>query len=118
VVDLGGEFRLDRQGGLLLEGAVGSDGFDPLYRVGVEARRYVAGDFDRGVFVGLGAELGNVHFLTPVADAIAVGPAVGAKLTLPSFPLTLSGSVGADLVAAEEFIALAPTARVGVGFSF
>lgn len=113
-----GEIRAGQRSGVDLTGGLGARDNTLLYKVGVEGRAYFVGDFDAGLYVGLGVDGANQHYFLPDADALSVGPSLGGKVTFPVLPLTLQASVGADLVVAEEFVAVAPTFGVGVGFSF
>lgn len=115
---LGAEFRATPQLGVGLEGALGSNGEIGLYRVGVDVRQYFVGNFDTGLFVGVGVDAGNYHFFAPIEPNVAVGPTLGAKFTVPVIPITLSGSVGADLVVSDTRLMVAPSLAASVGFSF
>lgn len=115
---LGAEFRATPHVGVGLEGALGSNGQVGLYRVGVDVRQYFVGNFDTGLFVGVGADAGNYHFFAPTEPNLAVGPTLGAKFTVPVVPITLSGSIGADLIVSSSRMMVAPTVAASVGFSF
>lgn len=115
---LGAEFRATPKTGVGVEGALGSNGEVGLYRFGVDVRQYFVGNFDTGLFVGLGADVGNYHFFAPIEPNVAFGPTIGAKFTVPVVPITLSGSVGADLVASDTRLVVAPSVAASVGFSF
>lgn len=118
VADLTVELRVAPKTSLGLEGALGSDGEGLVGKGGLELRQYLLGDFDRGLYLGIGADYGNFHEFLPTTTALGVGPTVGAKYTLPVVPLTVGAEVGVDLVAAEDFLAVAPTVGVALGFSF
>lgn len=115
---LGAEFSATPHLGVGLEGALGSNGQVGLYRVGVDLRQYFVGNFDTGLFVGVGVDAGNYHFFAPTEPNVAVGPTLGAKFTLPVVPITFSGSIGADLVVSSHRTLVAPSLAASVGFSF
>ena len=115
---LGAEFRATPKVGIAAEGALGMNDSQGLYRVGVDAREYFLGNFDTGLFVGIGADVGNYRFFAPIEPAVGFGPSIGAKFTVPVVPITLVGSVGADLVVSNARVAIVPTLGASVGFSF
>jgi hypothetical protein len=115
---LGAEFRATPTLGVGLEGALGHNGEVGLYKVGVDARKYFVGNFDTGLFVGAGVDVGNYHFFAPIEPSVSVGPTLGAKFTVPVVPITLSGSVGADLVVGDHRMLVAPSLAASIGFSF
>lgn len=116
--DVTGEFRLDPKDSLALSGGLGMSDEGLLYRVGLEGRRYVAGDFDTGVFVGLGVDGGDARLFLPVDDGFGIGPTIGAKVTVPVVPFTLEAKAGGQVVLATDYVAIAPVLDVGLGFSF
>ena len=115
---VGAEFRATPKIGIAAEGALGMNDNQGLYRVGCDAREYFLGNFDTGLFVGIGADVGNYRFFAPIEPSVGFGPSIGAKFTVPVVPITLVGSVGADLVASDTRVAIVPTIGASIGFSF
>jgi hypothetical protein len=117
MAEFSGEFRIAPRASLGLIGGLGSYEEIPRFDVGLQARGYVSGDFDRGVGLGLEARYTNLGVLSRDDNAVAFGPFLAAKYTF-DMPLTVDAQLGVALVNAESYVAVAPIARLGIGWSF
>lgn len=90
-----------------------------LYDLSVDGRGYLLGDFDRGVFVGVGGGVTNVTPVSYGVETPTVQAVAGAKFTLP-IGATIEAALGAEahLDLLREAAIVAPTGRIGVGWSF
>lgn len=96
---------------------VGSDGQEGLYRLGGEARGYLLGDFDGGLFLGAGVGVTNAGWFELDGGAAAVSGFGGAKLTLP-VGFTLEGKLGAEALGTRTAAYVQPVAAINLGWSF
>lgn len=117
MVGLNGEFRVSDDVGLSLGGALGADDLGTLYDINAQIKGYAAGDFDRGLSLGMEVRYGNADLFWVHGPAWAIGPVIGAKYTFDG-GFTVEGQVGGEFVNGDGFVALAPTANLNLGFSF
>lgn len=112
-----GDIRLAPRASLNLTGGLGSHSGETLFDVGAQVRGYAAGDFDRGLYLGVGARYTDVPFYELSDNAVALDAVVGVKYTF-DVPLTLDAQVGPQFVNSAAWRALGPMVKLNVGWSF
>lgn len=111
------ELRLASKGGLALTGGLGSLDGTTLFDLGAQIRGDVIGNFDRGVYLGVGGRYTDVPFYAVSGPAGALDAVIGFKYTFDT-PLTLDAQVGPQVVNSAAFRALGPMVKLNVGWSF
>lgn len=111
------EFSLGDRGGIGVTGGLGAYQGAMLVELGGELRGYAVGDFDRGLYLGVGARGTSVPFYQPTDLSAAGAVFVGGKYTF-AVPITLDLQLGPQLVANDDALVLGPYIKAGVGVSF
>lgn len=111
------ELKVDPRVGLALHGGVGGYMGLETWSIGAAGRGYVAGVFDRGVFLGLDVRYTNNAFPDRAEPALAIGPVFGAKYAF-DIPLTVEAKVGVGYVQGNGWAGISPSATAGIGWSF
>jgi len=117
MVELTGEFKLDSKVSMAVIGGMGTWEGEQRWDVGIQGRGYISGHFNRGVMLGVEGRYTNLGVLSRPDPGVAVGTFLGFKYVF-DVPLTVDGQLGVDYVHAQTYDAIAPIARLGVGWSF
>lgn len=117
IVNVGLEVAVSRR--FTVAGRLGLGVHDTLalYDMAGEARGYVLGDFDGGLFVGGGIGRTNVTPETFGPEAYTAEVFTGGKYTHRS-GFTIQGSAGFEGNILQDRALFHPTARLGVGWTF
>ena len=116
MISASGEFRLAPRMGLTLTGALGGDAY-PAWDAGVGVDGYVAGDFSRGLSLGAVVGASDLGLDPIIGSAPSITPRVGVKYTFP-VPITLEAYAGVTIQPADVALVVAPSLRIGAGFTF
>lgn len=117
MLELSGEARLADKASLGLIGGMGTLSGIPRFELGAQARGYFAGDFDRGLALGVEGRYGNLSLGDRSDRVLAVGPVLAAKYT-GRVPLTVEGQLGLAYVQAQQWGGIEPIVRLNFGWSF